>query len=100
MRKREFKELHAGKGNHADSDSSDLNTETDDPMNGAFECTENGCSPNSCACCAKNSCKPFKDQWEARAEVSEPGRKYSNGYENLMQIFVFELIVEDDTGSV
>ncbi|KAL1608054.1 hypothetical protein SLS60_002993 [Paraconiothyrium brasiliense] len=45
----------------SDSDSPDSSPETDDPTNGACNCTESSCTPDSRACCANNSCEPFED---------------------------------------
>ncbi|KAF2853096.1 hypothetical protein T440DRAFT_505976 [Plenodomus tracheiphilus IPT5] len=34
----------------------DSDPETDDPTNGACDCNESGCTPDSAACCANNTC--------------------------------------------
>jgi hypothetical protein len=43
-----------------DSDVPDSDPENDDPTNGACDCDENGCTPDSRPCCANKSCKPYK----------------------------------------
>ena len=45
-----------------DGEQPDSDPENDDPTNGACDCTENGCTPDSRPCCANNSCKPYEEE--------------------------------------
>ncbi|KAF2830912.1 hypothetical protein CC86DRAFT_283814 [Ophiobolus disseminans] len=47
--------------NAADNGVADSDPESDDPTNGACDCGESSCTPDSRACCANGSCLPLED---------------------------------------